>query len=143
MKIDVACWTKFALCLVTLGGELAFTQVTSIPIDRLIYPRFEIAGQELSGPLPTLNAQPAGSNGKYAVKLSWTASTSHDVVGYNIYRGTKSGGPYRKINSALDQSTNYTDRKVANGRTYYYVATAVNSRGQESAYSNQAKAVIP
>ena len=78
----------------------------------------------------------------YNVSLSWSASTSA-VSGYNVYRGTKSGGPYSKINSTLDPSTTYTDSTVATGQTYYYVTTSVNYSGKESAYSNQAQAVIP
>jgi len=77
------------------------------------------------------------------VDLAWNASGSQGVTGYNIYRGNTSGGPYSKINSALDPSTSYTDSSVAAGETYYYVTTAVNSSGQESGYSNQAQAVIP
>ncbi len=79
----------------------------------------------------------------YFVDLSWNASTSQDVIGYNVYRGNTSGGPYQKLNSVLDASTVYTDTSVADGETYYYVSTAVNSDGQESAYSNEAQAVIP
>lgn len=79
----------------------------------------------------------------HTVSLSWTASTSLDVTGYNIYRGQASGGPYSKINSTLDSSTLYTDSSVASGQTYYYVTTAMNSSDQESGYSNQAKAAIP
>jgi hypothetical protein len=80
---------------------------------------------------------------QHSVNLSWTASTSQDVMGYNIYRGVKSGGPYSKINSVLNASTIYTDTTVVDSQTYYYVTTAVNSGNQESAYSNQAQAVIP
>ncbi len=40
------------------------------------------------------------------VALSWTASGSPGVAGYNIYRGTTSGGPYTKMNSSLDPNTN-------------------------------------
>jgi hypothetical protein len=77
-----------------------------------------------------------------SVALSWTASTSKNVVGYNIYRGNQSGGPYAKINSSLDSNTVYTDTSVMNGNTYYYVTTAVNSDNEESGYSNQAQATI-
>jgi hypothetical protein len=79
----------------------------------------------------------------HTVGLSWTASTSENVVGYNIYRGNQSGGPYAKINSSLDSNTAYTDTSVADGNTYYYVTTAVNSDNEESVYSNQAQATIP
>jgi fibronectin type 3 domain-containing protein len=64
-------------------------------------------------------------------------------VGYNVYRGTANGGPYQIINNALDASTSYTDETVASGTTYFYVVTEVNAEGQQSAYSNVAKAVIP
>ncbi|HLW88710.1 MAG TPA: choice-of-anchor D domain-containing protein [Terriglobales bacterium] len=79
---------------------------------------------------------------QHSVLLNWTASTSPSITGYNIYRGTISGGPYSKIFS-MDQNTDYTDSTVANGTTYYYVTTAVDSNSQESGYSNQAQAVIP
>ena len=80
---------------------------------------------------------------KHTVNLSWTASNSQGVIGYNIYRGIKSGGPYSKINPVLNASTLYTDSTVVDGTTYYYVTTAVNSSNEESGYSNQSTAVIP
>ena len=80
---------------------------------------------------------------QHSVNLSWTASTSQNISGYNIYRGVKSGGPYSKINSVLNASTLYSDTTVADGMTYYYVTTAVDSSNVESAYSNQTTAVIP
>jgi hypothetical protein len=80
----------------------------------------------------------------HSVSLSWTASTSPDVIGYNIYRGTASAGPYSKINSSLNAGTTYADNSVADGQTYYYVSTAVNSNNQESAYSSPPQtAMIP
>jgi len=80
---------------------------------------------------------------QHSVNLSWTASSSQNVIGYNIYRGVKSGGPYSKINSVLNASTLYTDTTVLDGLTYYYVTTAVDSSNSESAYSNRTTAVIP
>jgi len=80
---------------------------------------------------------------QHSVNLSWTASTSQNIIGYNIYRSVTSGKQYSKINSVLNASTLYTDSTVVDGQTYYYVSTAVNSSNQESAYSNQTTAVIP
>jgi Abnormal spindle-like microcephaly-assoc'd, ASPM-SPD-2-Hydin len=80
---------------------------------------------------------------QHSVDLSWTASTSMNIIGYNIYRGVKSGGPYSRINSVLDASTLYADTSVADGTTYYYVTTSVDSTNEESPYSNQTTAVIP
>jgi hypothetical protein len=78
----------------------------------------------------------------HRVDLSWNPSTS-TTVGYNIYRSGISGGPYTKINSALNASTTYTDDNIQGGLTYYYVATAVDANGTESTYSNQTQAVVP
>jgi hypothetical protein len=78
---------------------------------------------------------------QHTVDLTWTASSG--AVGYNVYRSTVSGGPYTMINGSLDATTAYTDNTVVSGQTYYYVATAVDGNSNESAYSNQAQAVIP
>ena len=80
---------------------------------------------------------------QHKVQLSWKASTSKHILGYNVYRGNHSGGPYKKINTALDPYTKLTDLTVAAGHKYYYVATAVNSRKKESHYSKQIQVVIP
>jgi hypothetical protein len=96
----------------------------------------------------TSNAQPntttetltgtgtAASN--HSVNLSWNASTSANITGYNIYRAVfaSSCGSYSKINSVLNTSTLYTDSSVANGTSYCYASTAVNSSNEESSYSN-------
>jgi hypothetical protein len=79
----------------------------------------------------------------HSASLNWTASTSSDVAGYNVYRGTVSNGPYTKLTSALVVGTGYTDVTVQAGQTYYYVTTAVDSTNNESAYSNEAPAAIP
>ncbi len=78
----------------------------------------------------------------HSVDLAWNSSSS-SVMGYNIYRGTKTGGPYAKINSSPDTETAYTDSSVQAGQTYFYVTTAVSSDGMESSYSNQVSAAIP
>jgi hypothetical protein len=77
------------------------------------------------------------------VSLSWIASTSPEVAGYNIYRKTSLTGSYARINSKLDNDTSYTDATVIHGTTYYYATTAVNSKGKESDYSNRVEVVVP
>jgi len=72
------------------------------------------------------------------VDLSWTASTSDNVSGYNVYRAvyTASCGSFSKINSLLITSTSYTDSEVTNGTSYCYATTAVDTSNGESEYSN-------
>jgi hypothetical protein len=74
----------------------------------------------------------------HTVALSWTASTSPNISGYNIYRTmyTTSCGSFSKINTALNTSTQYSDSTVTDGKSYCYAATAVDSSDAESAYSN-------
>ena len=79
----------------------------------------------------------------HTVGLSWDASTSANVVGYNVYRGPSANGPNTKINSSLDPNTTYSDTTLQAGETYYYVTTAVDNQGVESAYSNLSEATIP
>ena len=80
---------------------------------------------------------------QHQVQLSWGASSSSGVTGYNVYRGSVSGGPYTKINSALIVGTTYSDSSVQAGKTYFYVTTALNGSGTESAYSNEVQATVP
>ena len=79
----------------------------------------------------------------HGVTLTWVASTSDGVAGYNVYRSTISGGPYTKINVSLVAALTYEDTVVQAGQTYYYVVTAVDGSSNESAYSMEARATIP
>ena len=80
----------------------------------------------------------------HSVVLTWGASTSAHVVRYKVYRSGVSGGPYAPLKASLPTGTlTYTDTTVQVGRTYYYVVTAVDSQGRESAHSNEASALVP
>ncbi len=78
----------------------------------------------------------------HTVTLNWTPSTS-SYAGFNVYRGSLSGGPYTKVNSAFISATSFIDTSVTSGQTYYYVATEVDSTGAESVYSSEVMAAIP
>ena len=84
----------------------------------------------------------SGTGAAHSVSLSWSASMSA-VAGYNVYRSTVSGSGYVKLNGSLISGLAYSDSNVQNATTYYYVTTAVDSAGTESAYSNQVSAAIP
>ena len=79
---------------------------------------------------------------QHSVALSWSPSSTSSVVGYNVYRGVKTGGPYSQITS-MNIDTTFTDDTVQGGQTYFYVTTAVDGAGKESAHSNQTQATIP
>jgi hypothetical protein len=75
----------------------------------------------------------------HRVALSWNASSSPNIAGYNIYRAVyvNGCGAYSKINGAtLDAATTYTDSAVVMERTIVTLRRAVDSGNVESAYSN-------
>jgi hypothetical protein len=78
----------------------------------------------------------------HSVTLSWGASNS-PVLGYNVYRSPKPGGPYTRINPDLVRGLTYSDHDVQSGMTYYYVTRAVDAKGRESGNSNESPANVP
>ncbi len=86
----------------------------------------------------------------HSVTLTWTWSQGEDPIatGFNVKRGTTTGGPYAIIASLTDITVGtYTDTSgpgniLTPGTTYYYVVTAV-SGNVESLASPEAAAAIP
>jgi len=141
--------TGFTLGSSAAGVVLTPAQSVSVTVD------FDPAGP--GSPTGTLTLASNASNSPLAIALSgtavaaaaqqsvalnWDASPS-TVTGYFVYRSSKSGGPYTKLNSSATASTSYSDSTVASGQVYYYVVTAVNSSNVESADSNQASVTVP
>jgi hypothetical protein len=82
--------------------------------------------------------------GVHDVILSWSASGSSGVTGYNIFRGTASGKESTTpLNSSPIAGTTYTDSNVTAGQTYYYVITAISSNNTQSADSKEVSATVP
>jgi len=90
-------------------------------------------------------ANPAQSNlvSAHAVTLNWNASASSGVAGYNVYRGSVSGGPYARMNSSAITITSFNDNAVQPGQTYFYVVTSISLNDVESSFSNEVMAPIP
>ena len=121
----------------TISSAGLYTAPSSVPASAVT-----VTAQSASNSTSSANAAVTITPTVHIVDLSWTASTSV-VAGYNIYRGTVSGGPYTRINASLEPATLYTDSAVQAGQTYYYVTAAVDSSGVESGYSNVVQAVVP
>ena len=94
------------------------------------------ANSPLSISLTGSGAQP------HFVSLAWTESSS-GVVGYNVYSSTQPTGPATKLTSTPVGTTAYTDNTVQSGQTYYYWVTALDSSGDESAYSSDVAVTVP
>ncbi len=90
-----------------------------------------------------LSADGVSSEGKkHSVTLRWQPSTSRSVVGYFVYRSEASKGPFSKLNSVMDKATNYKDKTVVSGKTYFYVVAALGSNHRESGFSPEASVTI-
>ncbi|MFH0900824.1 MAG: choice-of-anchor X domain-containing protein [Pseudomonadota bacterium] len=67
--------------------------------------------------------------------VRWEAPPQENVVGYNVYRATASGGPYSKLNGGVlytSEALAYFDVDVENDTQYFYYVTAVDEFGNES-----------
>ena len=82
------------------------------------------------------------SSANHVVDLSWKASTTSDVTGYNVYR-SPDASTWKRINASLVPSDLYSDSTVSNGSTYYYAATSVDVYGHESSKTAPIKVVVP
>jgi fibronectin type 3 domain-containing protein len=83
--------------------------------------------------------------GEHSVTLSWQPpanAKAEKVIGYNVYRGIKPGGPYA-IQASRVPTPGYVDKNVESGKTYYYVITSVDESGHESKQSQEIRTTIP
>jgi Abnormal spindle-like microcephaly-assoc'd, ASPM-SPD-2-Hydin len=78
---------------------------------------------------------------QHSVALNWQPSASQ-ITGYFVYRGASASSTSRLFVTAI-AATTYTDSSVANGQTYFYAVTSVDSNNVESAPSNQISVTIP
>jgi Bacterial Ig domain/Fibronectin type III domain len=75
------------------------------------------------------------------VSLGWDADTDPGVVGYRLYYGVASGTYSQIIN--VGNATAETLPNLQPGTTYYFVVTAYDNNGLESAFSNEASYGVP
>ncbi|MBN1137522.1 MAG: alpha-amylase, partial [Anaerolineae bacterium] len=73
------------------------------------------------------------------VDLSWEDVAG--AAGYYVYRSPLSGGGYERLTGSPLADTAFRDEMVTNGRLYYYVVTAVDAKGNESARSYEVSAL--
>jgi PKD repeat protein/endonuclease I len=78
--------------------------------------------------------------GTGTVTLNWNDNGEADLAGYTVYRATAAGGPFSALNTTLLANSAYTDNAVTGGTTYWYVVTADDVTGNESAQSTSASA---
>jgi len=89
-----------------------------------------------------LQAVFSGPGQKAFIDLVWAPVTDVDLAGYNVYR-REEGEPWVKLNDGLVLTPAYRDVSVAPQKHYFYSATAVDIRGNESAHSEEAAESVP
>lgn len=75
------------------------------------------------------------------VFLTWNENKELDLAGYYVYRSTGSDRDFKRLTDKLLTRTTYSDETVTSG-TYYYVITAVDQSGNESAHSQEKKVLV-
>lgn len=76
-----------------------------------------------------------GENGAVSVDLSWSINPENDLAGYRIYRSEQQDERGHSLQTELLLSPSYRDVSVQPGHRYWYVVTAVDRAGNESAPS--------
>lgn len=71
-----------------------------------------------------------------SVFLAWDALPSSELAGYNVYYGTISG-KYLQRRSVSASETSLTLRSLPEGATYYVAVRGVNTRDQETEFSQE------
>jgi hypothetical protein len=73
------------------------------------------------------------------IRLNWTATSSAWADGYEIFRGTVSGGPYSSVGTVSGQGTTTFDNTRPSGSTTYYYVVKSTKQLWRSVNSNQAQ----
>jgi hypothetical protein len=89
------------------------------------------------------SASASASTATGSVELAWSPSISTNVVGYYIYYGVACREYASSNYVAGAVSTNAAVTGLVPGTTYYFSATAVDSLGNQSPFSNETTYSVP
>jgi len=120
--------------------------LTGLAVLILLFLAIPVAAAAQDRPAPPSDPwaadRPDDNGGK--IDLGWADSPSPDIAAYRVYRAQHPGGPYVLLSERFTDSgvdyLGYVDTGLTDGAPYYYVLTAVDSLGRESAYSPELRA---
>ncbi len=78
---------------------------------------------------------PGTPPGSLIVDLSWSINLETDLAGYRLYRSEQESTPGQLLTPELLPTPAYRDNTVSSGKRYWYMVTAVDRAGNESASS--------
>lgn len=88
------------------------------------------ASPAFPSPAPPVPEHLTAASGVGRVTLAWSPSAGDTAQGYRIQRATQPAGPFTTIAAWTENTSHfYTDTRVDNGKTYYYVVAAINQSG--------------
>lgn len=75
------------------------------------------------------------------LKISWQPNSEPDLAGYFVYYGVQTG--FYNYRLAVGRQTEYTIHDLKPGATYFIAVTAIDTAGNESAFSEQIRVRVP
>lgn len=137
-------WEKTYDYHVTVVSVLSQAGKAAIEIEGEDSPPVQVFAHDIYPP-----AVPAGLQAVFSqegqerfIDLVWAPDTEADLAGYNVFRRDENTQPV-KINAELVKTPAYRDSNVEAGKKYFYSASAVDVRGNESARSEEASEEVP
>lgn len=77
------------------------------------------------------------------VTLTWDANTEEDIAGYKIYQGEATGDYSVIKDCGIPENLQCVMHDMAESKTYYFAATAYDTSGNESGFSNEVVYTVP
>jgi hypothetical protein len=108
---------------------------------RLDVTAFSTDGKEAGSATHTFSVVDSSEVTPAEVTLAWDPNSEADLSGYRIHYGTSSGS-YTSVRDVGNELT-CTVTGLTAGETYYFAATAYNTSGLESDYSNEVVYTVP
>jgi len=121
-----------------MTAETQYTQMSSTVTLSSSETLFHVTLPKAEQSLPVELSSFTAAAGDGLVILSWRTESELNNAGFNVYRGVRSDGEYQKLTSTLipgagtsplPHDYSYEDRRVENGKTYYYKLEDVSIDG--------------
>ncbi len=128
----------YGVGLATGGTFIAQDGVVEVALPAMSGAILTTATVDLAPPAAPEDLAVTGE-GNGEVSLEWSAVAG--AAGYDIYRSPVTGGGFVKVNGAPITTTAFTDTGLRNGQAVFYVVTASDAAGNESAWSSEVEAL--
>lgn len=137
-------WEKTYFYRGTVVSEIETPGKTAVEVEGDNTPGVNVIAHDVFPPaVPTgLQAVFSGPGQQPFIDLIWAPVSDADLAGYNVYRHEAGSGPV-KVNSELVRTPAFRDSQVVPGKTYFYSASAVDQRGNESGRSEETSESVP